>query len=174
MPRSLPARRRRSLRGKAFLDGSCEKRRASFFVNSLSPTKLAPLLVVGEVLADARARASHSRQTVGGRPSGAVCGRPGRHGLSLGAERALAAWPGDAATSPGALPRRPRAGMMVQGVRRREVLRRTLSLEMLERMGRELLARWRAVLLSLHRDRERLRRFVRAVQAQILISPSIL
>jgi hypothetical protein len=53
--------------------------------------------------------------------------------------------------------------MMVQGVRRREVLRRTLSLEMLERMGRELLARWRAVLLSLHRDRERLRRFVRAV-----------
>jgi hypothetical protein len=64
--------------------------------------------------------------------------------------------------------------MMVQGVRRREVLRRTLSLEMLERMGRELLARWRAVLLSLHRDRERVRRFVRAVQAQILISPSIL
>jgi hypothetical protein len=86
-------------------------------------------------------------------------------------------WPRGLATQPphqGLVPQWPRAGMMVQGVRRQEVLRRTLSLEMLERMGRELLARWRAVLLSLHRDRERLRRFVRAVQAQILTSPSIL
>jgi hypothetical protein len=53
--------------------------------------------------------------------------------------------------------------MIAQGMRRREVLRRTLSLEILEQMGHGLLTRWRAVLLSLNRDRERLRRFVRAV-----------
>jgi hypothetical protein len=63
---------------------------------------------------------------------------------------------------------------MAQGVRRREVLQQAISLEVLKQMGRELLARWRAVLLSLHRDRERLRRFVRAVQAQILTSPPYL
>jgi hypothetical protein len=109
-----------------------------------------------------------------GRPSGAVCGRLGCPGLSLGAERALAAWPGDAATAPWPRSGPARAGIMAQGVRRREVLQQAISLEVLKQMGRELLARWRAVLLSLHRDRERLRRFVRAVQAQILTSPPYL
>ncbi len=47
----------------------------------------------------------------------------------------------------------------------RHALRRAGGVQVLEQMGRELLQRWRAVLLTLHRDRHRLRRLVRALWA---------
>ena len=56
--------------------------------------------------------------------------------------------------------------MVRGGVAPQHALQRVVGVQvLLEQKGRELLQRWRAVLLTLHRDRHRLRRLVRALWA---------